>query len=75
MVRVYRIEVDIPEGFAPGVVDDSRFADGREPFVPPRRLYLSKSGAEARAKLLRDIGLADVRVVGSEPVVFPAVAS
>lgn len=79
--HVYRLAVKYPEGslepgWEPenwdGLPDDFSYAeDPNVHFRWPRvKTYLSKTGAEARAKLLRSFGAA-VTVQESEPVVWP----
>ena len=79
--RVYRLDVWYPSGdrYAewepPGWDETSMDPDtGAVVDVPFRwpmvRQYLSKNGAETRAKLLRSYG-ATVTVVASEPVTWP----
>lgn len=83
-VRVYRLEVTIPEGsekrgwqpegweeeFGGIVATDSDGAPEYRTFSwPQRRLYLSPSSARKRAELLRRWG-ATVEISRSEPVRF-----
>lgn len=84
-VHVYRIDVEYPpgsrypeegwrewepEGWEPDFREDEVGGLSEVPFQWPNvRLYLSKSGAEARASLLRKYG-AKATVVRSLPVVW-----
>lgn len=75
--RVYRLDVTYPPGSdAPGWTpegwDPDEYRDAwTDKFVWPRaRKFLSRRGAEDRAKLLRSYG-ATVTVVPSDPVTWP----
>lgn len=75
-VRVWRLDVTYPEGSDAPDWEPANWIPTYDPedrgFEWPRlRLYLSRSGAESRAKLLRGYG-ATVTVVGSEPVEWTA---
>lgn len=54
---VYRLKVETPEGVPRG-------------WIPARRHFMSRSGAEDRARLLRSWG-ATVTIERSEPVTWP----
>lgn len=71
---VYRLEVEHPEGeppMPPGWADenDRGVYERPPPTWPTTRRYLSQSGADARARLLRSMGCT-VEVIRSRPVVF-----
>lgn len=66
---VYRLEVEHPTDRPPPTPE---WADGIEDYYPAwpvARRYLSQTGAERRARLLRSMGCT-VTVTRSEPVVF-----
>ncbi len=81
--RLYRLDVTYPEGsdaydweppgWAPEYSPDP-YSDDRFVWPTAKRLYTSKSGARTRARLLESYG-ATVRIVASEPVVWPEVST
>lgn len=72
-VYVYRLEVEHPEGDAPIPASWADQPDSWSwtPQWPAARRYLSQSGAETRARLLRSMGCT-VKIVRSQRVVFDA---
>lgn len=79
MTRVYRLDVTYPPGTEPGSgwappdyePPDFYDEDATRPWTWPRnKLFLSASGARARAELFRQYG-ATVVIVPSWPVIWP----